>query len=90
MYQIFQDKEGLVVTKEPNGLRFTPTYDMGRFEDFEHVERFFQEHYKGLCVGLKSSFNSGERLSLLQILWEGYRGIGKEVWEVYQRELVKK
>jgi len=90
MYRIFQDKEGLVVTKEPkNGLKFTPAYDKGCFEEFEYVERFFQEHYKGLYVGLKTNFNSGERLSLLQILWDGHRGIGKEVWGVYQ-ELVKK
>ena len=85
MYQIIQDKKGLAVIKgRCNG--YSVLYDKGSFSDFEQVRKYFIENYKGLCVGLRTNFNSGERITLLRILWEGYKGINEQIRDAYRQK----
>ena len=71
VYRVLQNDKGLVVVKGEKIVRTSVKHYKGRFEQFSDVERFFRENYSGMCVPLKTNFNSGERISLLQILWQG-------------------
>lgn len=71
VYRIVQNDVGLVVVKGDKVMRTSVKYYKGRFENFRDVRRFFEDNYRGTCVGLKTNFNSGERIALLKILWEG-------------------
>jgi len=70
VYRILQNDKGLVVVKGEKIVRTSVKHYKGRFDEFSDVERFFREHYRGMCVPLQTNFNSGERISLLEILWQ--------------------
>lgn len=98
VYRLIQDDAGLRVIKGDTFGRAKVKHYKGKFETFGALMNYFVQNYKGTCVGVKTNFNSGERISLLRVVWEGYdsntrthiNDLCRKLSQEYQNRLVMK